>query len=535
MNRNLDLFGPNLSVVDLDAWRKDAATGTASTSVVLRKQFVSDIEVQDADRSVKFIITTGAADREKDVIDPAGWDVSSYLQNPVVLFAHDYDSLPIARTVSLEQHNDKLIAVAEFATAELNPMAEQVYQMLKQGFLKGASVGFRPLTFAYNDERGGVDFAQQELLEFSVVPIPANAQALMAAGVSSADVSLLTEWATKILRSTKQPDSDQLDDFLDVIRKQMNNIKVAVREAIKSVDDFQNQNSDHDENDDEDMASRESDPEIAKGVSPRNVSETTAPMDTPWRAPSLGDFVSEPWGDLTTRQRRNIAGHYAWATAAVPEKFGDMKLPHHRADDGHVIWRGVVAAAGRLNQTRFPAEDMGAVKQHLAGHFTEFDREAPWERDAISWDAFLKGRARLEAKSPDPLTDEQLAALFDDYGFADEAVALVQDRLTGFDLSTAISRKPHGYSRQLQNSPPREPSSLDRDVMDVLARVESRLTTIEGDDVVLELSDNDNDDDVVFDSTELAHAMRDALHDSVGAMVGAEMRSAINAARGRLD
>ena len=252
MNRNLNLFDPDLSVVDLDTWRKDAATGTASTSVVLRKQFVSDIEVQDADRSVKFIITTGAADREKDVIDPAGWDVSSYLQNPVVLFAHDYDSLPIARTVSLEQHNDKLIAVAEFATAELNPMAEQVYQMLKQGFLKGASVGFRPLTFAYNDERGGVDFAQQELLEFSVVPIPANAQALMAAGVSSADVSLLTEWATKILRSTKQPDSDQLDSFLDVIRKQMNDIKVAVREAIKSVDDFQNQNSDHDENDDED-------------------------------------------------------------------------------------------------------------------------------------------------------------------------------------------------------------------------------------------------------------------------------------------
>jgi HK97 family phage prohead protease len=512
MNRNLNLFDPDLSVVDLDTWRKDAATGTASTSVVLRKQFVSDIEVQDADRSVKFIITTGAADREKDVIDPAGWDVSSYLQNPVVLFAHDYDSLPIARTVSLEQHNDKLIAVAEFATAELNPMAEQVYQMLKQGFLKGASVGFRPLTFAYNDERGGVDFAQQELLEFSVVPIPANAQALMAAGVSSNDVSLLTEWATKILSSIKQPVSDQLDDFLDVIRKQMNDIKVAVKETIKNVDEFQNTF--------QYTTPRESDPEIVKGVSPRNISETIAPMDTPWRAPSLGDFVSEPWGDLTTRQRRNIAGHYAWATAAVPEKFGDMKLPHHRADDGYVIWRGVVAAAGRLNQTRFPAEDMGAVKRHLAGHFTEFDREAPWERDAISWGAFLKGRARLEAKSPEPLTDEQLAALFDDYGFTDEAVALVQDRLTGFDVSTAISR---------------EPSSFDRDVMDVLARVESRLTTIEGDEVVLELSDDDDDDSVVFDSTELAHAVRDALHDSVGAMVGAEMRSAINAARGRLD
>jgi HK97 family phage prohead protease len=495
------------SVVDLDSFRKDAATGSAPESAVLRKQFVSDIEVQD-DRSVKFIITTGAADRERDVIDPSGWDVSSYLQNPVVLFAHDYDSLPIARTISLEQHNDKLVAVAEFATAELNPMAEQVYQMLKQGFLKGASVGFRPVTFAYNDERGGVDFAQQELLEFSVVPIPANAQALMAAGVSSADVSELTKWATKILSSVKQPVSDQLDDFLDVIRRQMNDIKVAVRETVKLVDEFQNTF--------QYTTPREIAPEIAKGISPRNVSETTAPMDTPWSAPSLGDFASEPWSDLTTAQRRSIAGHYAWATEAVPEKFADMKLPHHRSDDGYVVWRGVVAAAGRLKQTRFPAEDMGAVKRHLANHFKEFDREAPWERDVRGWESFQEERERLEDKSSDPLNDEQLACLFDDHGFADEAMTL-RDAQGHDDSELHLSVESDSEHRS---------ASFDRDVLDVLDRVESRLKTIEGDEVVWELEDEDdnNDDDIVVDPAELAHAVRDALHDSV-----------INAARGRLD
>ena len=153
------------AVADLDNWRREAANGTASEDTVLRKQFVSDIEVQD-DRSVKFIITTGDADREKDIIDPNGWEVSNYLKNPVVLFAHDYDSLPVARTVSLKQQDDKLIAVAEFASAELNPMAERVFQMLKQGFLRGASVGFRPVAYTFNDARGGVDFAKQELLEF---------------------------------------------------------------------------------------------------------------------------------------------------------------------------------------------------------------------------------------------------------------------------------------------------------------------------------------------------------------------------------
>ena len=204
-----------------------------------------------------------------------------------------------------------------------------------------------------------------------------------------------------------------------------------------------------------------------------------------------------------------------------------MKLPHHRSDDGYVVWRGVVAAAGRLKQTRFPAEDMGAVKRHLANHFKEFDREAPWERDVRGWESFQEERERLEDKSSDPLNDEQLACLFDDPGIADEAMTL-RDAQGHDDSELHLSVESDSEHRS---------ASFDRDVLDVLDRVESRLKTIEGDEVVWELEDEDdnNDDDIVVDPAELAHAVRDALHDSVGAMVSAEMRSAINAARGRLD
>jgi HK97 family phage prohead protease len=519
------------AVADLDDWRQQAASGTASEDTVLRKQFVSDIEVQD-DRSVKFIITTGDADREKDVIDPNGWEVSNYLKNPVVLFAHDYDSLPVARTVSLKQQDDKLIAVAEFASAELNPMAERVFQMLKQGFLRGASVGFRPVAYTFNDARGGVDFAKQELLEFSIVPIPANAQALMAAGLSDDDTTLITGWAKDVLArfdpaalQTKQPDSEQLNDFLDVVRKMMNNIKVAVRETIRSVDEFQNTSGYGRDDDDEDasielmsVSSR-----IERGVSPKNVSEETAPMDESWSRPTLGDFSDELWDDLSTGERRKIAGHFAWATAAVPDTFGDMKLPHHRASDGYVVWRGVVAAAGRLDQTSFPSEDMDAVKRHLANHFKEFDRTAPWERDASSWSAFVKARDRRERKTLSPLHDDELAALLDDYGFNDEAIALV---------TTTPSKTINGDGYQ-------------QTILDTLERIETglsdRVASLEEDVVVLELDDDsehheEKSTDVVdVDPTELASALRVAVRESVGTVVGAEMRSAINAMRGRLD
>jgi len=267
-------------------------------------------------------------------------------------------------------------------------------------------------------------------------------------------------------------------------------------------------------------------PHIARGISPRNVSEETAPMNESWSRPTLGDFSDELWEDLSTGERRKIAGHFAWATAAVPDTFGDMKLPHHRASDGYVVWRGVVAAAGRLDQTSFPSDDMAAVKRHLASHFKEFDRTAPWERDAASWSAFVKARQKRERKTSSPLHDDELAALLDDYGFDDEAIALV----------TTTPAKTIGGDGYQQT------------ILDTLERIETGLTdrvsVLEEDVVVLELDDEDvrheekstNDELLVdVDPTVLTDALQAAVRESVGTVVGAEMRSAINAMRGRLD
>ncbi len=530
---------PEQEISNLTEWRKDAEAGTASDQTILRKQFLGEVEIAEG-RLVKFVITTGDADRENDVISSQGWDVSNYLKNPVVLFAHDYDSLPVARAISLEQEGDTLIAVAEFASAELNPMAERVYQMLKQGFLRGASVGFRPVTFAYNEGRGGVDFAKQELLEFSIVPIPANASALMAAGLKEHDASILVTWAKDLLRAydpealeTKAPISDQLDDFLDVIRKMMNDIKVSVRETIRNVDEFQNTfqyTTPRSIGDDERIAKKD------KGIAPKNVSEETAPMDAPWRKPSLGDYVDQPWDDLDSGERKRIAGHYAWATSAEPEAFGEMKLPHHRPEDGYVVWRGVVAASGRLDQTDFPSADMEAVKNHLAKHFREFDREPPWERDSASWSAFVKARKRREQKSNTPIKDIELAALLHDYGFEDEAVGLVMGDATSDVQSHSWA---DAYQAQMLSALQRIEGRLKETSVQALQEVQPRTegldkTELDAHDFVLELDDH-SDDLVEIDSADLVGAMRSALRDSVGTVVGAEMKSAINALRGRLD
>ena len=151
----------------------------------------------DAGRLITFTISTGSVDRDNDTIDPKGWRIQDYLKNPVVLFAHDYKSLPVARAKEVRLSEGGLSAVAEFATADLNPMAETVYRMIKGGFLNATSVGMRPVRHAYDETRGGYDFLEQDLLEFSIVPVPANQDALVEIRAANIDLAPVQEWLRK--------------------------------------------------------------------------------------------------------------------------------------------------------------------------------------------------------------------------------------------------------------------------------------------------------------------------------------------------
>lgn len=128
-----------------------------------------------------------------------------------------------------------------------------------------------------------------------------------------------------------------------------------------------------------------SDSTYDKGTTPGDVSRQTAPEGTPWSAPTLSAFTGESFDSLTAAQRSRIAKHFAWAEKMPPESFGQLKLPHHRASDGRVIWRGVAAAMGALLGARggvaIPGGDRRSVYSHLKSHYGQFDKEPPEFRD----------------------------------------------------------------------------------------------------------------------------------------------------------
>ena len=179
---------------------KDPTEGPLN-DVMVPKGAVTEIkEVEGSEsRVVEAIISTPAVDRDNDTIAIDGWVLDEFRSNPVVLFGHDAGEPPVAKSLSVWKEGTALKSRFQFTKEEENPFGALVFNMVKQGFLRATSVGFVPEIFQINEERGGsaIDFLQQRLLEFSIVPIPSNPEALISAGLKG--IGLLKGWTEKAL------------------------------------------------------------------------------------------------------------------------------------------------------------------------------------------------------------------------------------------------------------------------------------------------------------------------------------------------
>ena len=160
--------------------------------LLLRKDLPVTVEVT-GERTRRFVLSTDTPDREYDTIAQSGWQLAAYQLNPVVLWDHGHDPvlgrMPIGRAVTTLVEGGRLVADAAFDDADMpvsGPYAEAVLRKLDNGSLSAVSVGFRALDWSVPEgesARGdswwpGIDYLKQELLEFSVVAIPCNPEAL---------------------------------------------------------------------------------------------------------------------------------------------------------------------------------------------------------------------------------------------------------------------------------------------------------------------------------------------------------------------
>lgn len=134
----------------------------------------------EAAGAMTFVISSDAVDRHGDIVTASGWRLDEYRQNPVLLWAHDYTRPVIGRAQAVWQEPGILLARLEFAPTDF---AQEVAALYRRGYQQGVSVGFKPLRYAERRHEStgallGIHFLEQELLEVSAVPVPANRQAL---------------------------------------------------------------------------------------------------------------------------------------------------------------------------------------------------------------------------------------------------------------------------------------------------------------------------------------------------------------------
>lgn len=140
--------------------------------------------IDEEARKATFVISTDEIDRTGEVVEQS-WDLENYKKNPIVLFGHDASKpgyvLGKATEIVADKDGDKNITLGtvQFAEEGTSEDADTVWKLVKQGILRTVSVGFIPHTFKKLADDDDTDvLADNELLEFSIVPIPANPSAV---------------------------------------------------------------------------------------------------------------------------------------------------------------------------------------------------------------------------------------------------------------------------------------------------------------------------------------------------------------------
>jgi HK97 family phage prohead protease len=187
----------------------------------ITRGFIDGCEVRSIDEDARTATFVAATENGVDTyvgrehIKMSGMKLDRYRRNPVILDTHDrYSAGAVIGKAVVKVVNRQLEAVVTFAET---PRAEEVWQLVKGGFLRALSVGFMPgetqrLAEGEKTKLGdrqidgpAIIRKTSELYEISVVPVPADADALRRGmGLPEAMEMLLEKYA---MAKTKEQES----------------------------------------------------------------------------------------------------------------------------------------------------------------------------------------------------------------------------------------------------------------------------------------------------------------------------------------
>jgi HK97 family phage major capsid protein/HK97 family phage prohead protease len=146
------------------------------------------------DDPLEYIMSDGSEDRLGDVIDQDGWQLVNFQNNPIALFGHNSD-FPIGTWRDVKVKGNQLRGKLALMPA-VSPRLQELHAAVDGGVLRAVSVGFRPIKYEplKDSKKGGYRFLEHELVECSLVAVPANPNAIQIAknlNISSETMDLI--------------------------------------------------------------------------------------------------------------------------------------------------------------------------------------------------------------------------------------------------------------------------------------------------------------------------------------------------------
>lgn len=121
-----------------------------------------------------FVISNDVEDRQGEVLSLEGWDLENYKKNPVILWAHNDKEPAIGKGTDIKFRtiNGKKQLTFKPFFHKKSDLSRLIADLVEDGIINATSVGFLP------KEMDGNVYTKKELLEVSMVNVPANAGAL---------------------------------------------------------------------------------------------------------------------------------------------------------------------------------------------------------------------------------------------------------------------------------------------------------------------------------------------------------------------
>ena len=171
----------DLSEIQLVDWFKDNSTadGAVVEDIILYGSF----DIKADEEGFPWVLSDFTLDRDMERMDPSGWDLKEFRKNPIVLWGHDSWVPAIGMMKNVKKASDEkgeLTGTVMLDESGADPLATMIASKIRSGILTKGSVGFRTKKIEILEgARDGTRLIhrEQELMEFSIVNIPANPSA----------------------------------------------------------------------------------------------------------------------------------------------------------------------------------------------------------------------------------------------------------------------------------------------------------------------------------------------------------------------